>query len=200
MILASTRCVVGRLASRHSFNECDDSLLDLVGGGGWNIAVLHFLFFSGHLSKHQHSARRRPVLTSASRSVFRVPGETRRRSRTPGSKDPRGWRVEAVDRGQRAVLTRSLHKGTCDVVLMHHGETERPVGMVESLEHRLLLRAVHAARLEGQSLALISSGQQSYVEAIKLFEPAPFPGRGPAIPRKAAWGGAPDGLGVLQIP
>lgn len=29
---------------------------------------------------------------------------------------------------------------------MHHGETENPVGMVESLEHRLLLRAVHMPR------------------------------------------------------
>lgn len=65
---------------------------------------------------------------------------------------------------------------------MHHGETEIPVDMVESLEHRLLLRAV-LMPLDWKPIAgLISSGQQSGDKAIKLFEQHRFPVEGQAIP------------------
>lgn len=145
MILASTRRVVGRLASRHSMSVMTHSSI-LSGAGVGTSRFFTSSCFSGHVSKHQHSAHHRPALTSTSRSVFRVQGVTRRPPRTPRSKAPRRCGIGAVGREQRAVLTRSLQKGTCDVVAMHHGETENPIGMVASLEHRLLLRAVHMPR------------------------------------------------------
>lgn len=133
---------VGRLAPRHSMSVMAHSSI-LSGAGVGKSRFFTSFAFSGHVSKHQHSAHHRPGLTSTSRSAFRVPGVTRRSPRRPGSKAPRRCRIGAAGRGQRAVLTRSLQKGTCDVVAMHHhGETENPLGMFESLEDRLLLRAV----------------------------------------------------------
>lgn len=71
--------------------------------------------------------------------------------------------------------------------------------MVESLEDRLLLRAVLMPRDCKPIAGPDQLSQKSYDEAIKLFEPASFPGRGRAIPRKAAWGGATDALGYFKF-
>lgn len=51
-----------------------------------------------------------------------------------------------------------------------HYVRPRPVGMVEILEYRLLLLLSSSRATGSQSLALISSGQQSGDKAIKLFE------------------------------
>lgn len=103
-----------------------------------------------------------------------MPGVTRRSPRRSGSKAPRRCRISAAGRGQRAVLTRSLQKGTCDVVAMHHGETENPVGMSRASKTGCCSVLSSCRAIGSQLLVLINSGQQSYDEAIKLFEPYRF--------------------------
>lgn len=58
VILASTRCVVGRVATRHSISVMTHSAI-LSGAGASRFFTS--LSFSGHVSRHQHSAHHRPL-------------------------------------------------------------------------------------------------------------------------------------------